>query len=195
MHVYLLVDRSGSMGGIWNEAIGSINGYVEKLPEDTHIQINLFDTVSHDVIRNSSKVEYKPIGSYEYQPRGGTPLYDAFGDLASTCRTINDPTSVIVVMTDGEENSSKKYTQGSVKDIIKDFEDNHKWPVIFLGANFDRAAVQRAYGATMGVSTMSYSRGMATGGMSAGMSHLADQTSDYAATGSTLSFSVDDKGN
>ena len=28
MNVYILLDRSGSMATLWDEAIGSINGYV-----------------------------------------------------------------------------------------------------------------------------------------------------------------------
>lgn len=34
MNVYILLDRSGSMGSLWEEALGSINGYVKGLTDD-----------------------------------------------------------------------------------------------------------------------------------------------------------------
>ena len=51
MNVYILLDRSGSMASLWEEALGSINGYVSKLPKKTKVHMATFDSVSHDIIR------------------------------------------------------------------------------------------------------------------------------------------------
>lgn len=39
MNVYILLDRSGSMSSLWNEAIGSINGYVETILGNTCLMV------------------------------------------------------------------------------------------------------------------------------------------------------------
>lgn len=135
--VYLLLDRSGSMESQWKEAIGSINGYIEKLPKETSVYISTFDSVSYDVIRNTTVKHYDPITASEVWPRGGTPLFDSAARVMMRILDDKPERAIFVVMTDGEENSSQHFKQHDVKAYTKHLEEK-KYEVVFLGANFDK---------------------------------------------------------
>jgi hypothetical protein len=44
---------------------------------------------------------------------------------------------VMVIITDGHENSSRMYTYHDIAQLIKTLEDTDKWTFSFLGADFD----------------------------------------------------------
>ena len=46
----------------------------------------------------------------------------------------------LVIVTDGEENSSREYTKAQIKDMIQHQQDVYKWQFTFLGANQDAFA-------------------------------------------------------
>jgi Mg-chelatase subunit ChlD len=188
MNVYILLDRSGSMATLWNEAIGSINGYVGKLKKSDKVHLAVFDSVSHDVIRDVKASEWIPVSDQEIQPRGGTPLYDSCGKIMAAAEESNAKKTVLVVMTDGEENASKEHSQTSIMAKVKAFEDK-KWEVIFLGANFD--AVESVSGSVgvVGSKTMNIS----VGNLARGFDTLSTYTNAYAATGASINFSLEDK--
>jgi hypothetical protein len=61
----------------------------------------------------------------------------------------NNARTVVVILTDGEENQSKEYTQSKIKDKVKQLQDK-KWEVIFLGANFDVSTYTSSAGLSAG---------------------------------------------
>jgi len=188
MNVYILLDRSGSMQSMWDEAIGSINAYVKKLSTKTKIQVDVFDSVSHDTVRKTTAGKWEDISSKEVEPRASTPLYDSCGKIMSDAESDNSKKTILVVMTDGYENSSKEYSKDAIKAKVKSFEDK-KWEVVFLGANFD--AVESVSGA-VGVAsakTMNVTRG----NLFASMDMLSSYTSSYATTGTAINFTNEDK--
>jgi hypothetical protein len=188
MNVYILLDRSGSMATLWNEAIGSINGYVDNLKNTDYVHFAVFDSVSHDVIRDGKVKVWKDVTSEEVQPRGGTPLYDSVGKIMAEAEEADAKKTVLVVMTDGYENASKEHTQASIKAKVKQFEEKG-WEVLFLGANFD--AVESVSGSVgvMGSKTMN----IAAGNMRGMMDTLSAYTASYAATGASINFTNEDK--
>ena len=48
--------------------------------------------------------------------------------------------TIVVIVTDGMENSSMRYSYKGVKRMIRDCEKKHGWEFLFLGANIDAAA-------------------------------------------------------
>ena len=145
MNVYILLDRSGSMQNLWSEAIGSINAYVEKLPKETDVYMAVFDN-DYDVVRQSKAGSWKPINNDEVSPRGMTALYDASARIMQRAIDDNAEKTIIVVMTDGEENSSRNFKHADIKNLVAKV-DAKKWELIFLGANFDKVAtVAQSYG-------------------------------------------------
>lgn len=135
-NVYILIDRSGSMASLWEEAINSINTYVEKL-ENTRVYVACFDDQSYDVIRNFGADKWRPISASEIQPRGMTPLYDSASKMVLQAMEDNAEKTNLIVMTDGFENCSRSYTRESCKALF-DAAEKRGWPVTFLGANFDK---------------------------------------------------------
>ena len=89
-----------------------------------------------DVRDKQSIVYWDPIGVDEIKPRGMTPLYDAAANVMHRALDANAKRTVIVVMTDGDENSSREYTQQKIKDLTERCTAK-EWEVLFLGANFD----------------------------------------------------------
>ena len=188
MNVYILLDRSGSMSTLWNEAIGSINGYVANLKKTDKIHLAVFDSVSHDVMRDCKVKDWKDVSDKEVEPRGGTPLYDSCGKVMAVAEADKAKKTVLVVMTDGYENSSKEHTQASIKAKVKSFEDR-KWEVVFLGANFDSVeSVSGSVGVASG-KTLNYG----AGNFARGMDVLAASTMAYASAGTAVNFTADDK--
>jgi Mg-chelatase subunit ChlD len=137
MNVYILLDRSGSMETQWNEALGSINGYVEELPTKAKIMLAVFDSNGYDVIRATTAKEWKKVTREDASPRGGTPLFDSAMRMMQRIEEDRPDRAVFVVMTDGEENQSQKYRQHEVK-AMADRLRSKDYQVVFLGANFDK---------------------------------------------------------
>lgn len=154
--VVLLIDTSTSMGDWREEAQKGIDIFIKGQAEDeceTELTIVDFNTTV-DVKVDSMKLSKNIFPSYKLQPRGSTALYDAI------CKTINEtgeklsslnendrPNKVVfVIMTDGDENSSRFYNRQAAKDSITHQEQKYNWKFIYLGANQDAFQVGNAVG-------------------------------------------------
>ena len=161
-HIAVLLDRSGSMGDIKDDAIGGFNCFLkEQKAAGANATLTLvqFDTESTDVVHESMPIlEVPDLNHQTFQPRGGTPLLDALGQtIDSTGRALaaipeaNRPNKVVfVVITDGQENSSHRYTKASVKEKIDHQSGQYNWQFVFLGANQDAFDEAGAVGIAMG---------------------------------------------
>lgn len=170
-NTYILLDRSASMRERWDEAVSSINAYVDELnktKEEGAVTVAVFDAidgVQFDVLREAvENKKYKPIEATEASPRGNTPLYDAVARLLALADKTDTKKNVIIIMTDGEENSSREKNREQTK---KDLEavKAKDWEVIFLGADFDAyhgtaVHVNVAVNKTMSMNTGMYETGM-----------------------------------
>lgn len=189
MNVYILLDRSGSMENLWDEALGSINGYVKALDENTNIMLAVFDSNGYDVLRDTTVKKWKSLSRDDAAPRGGTPLFDASARMMHRILDDNPEKAVFVVMTDGEENSSRNFRQTHVKQLTKELESKD-YQVVFLGANFDKVGDSAAqYGLGAG-KFMDMKAGSLHGTMT---STLAHSTMRYATTSQSINFTEADK--
>jgi hypothetical protein len=177
------------MNSQWTEAIGSVNGYVHNLPESTKIVVAVFDSISHDVIRNTMSNDWRDISSEEVSPRGGTPLFDSAARMMWRIMDDNSERAIFVTMTDGEENQSKYFKQSDVKAITKALE-NKKYEVIFLGANFEKVGVSAA---AFGLADDKFAN-ITTRNLNQYMTGtVAAHSTDYLVTGKSMTFSEADK--
>lgn len=88
---------------------------------------------------------------------GGTALYDAIGTvldeeldiLAESSKNRPDKT-LCIILTDGEENSSKNYHKSMIKLMIEEMEREFKWDFIFLAANQDAILTADGLGISKG---------------------------------------------
>lgn len=206
VNVYILLDRSGSMASRWDEALVTINSYVEELAKAGHegaVTCAAFDqfvqgatifTMSgctFDVLRKAVRPQdWKPLSKEDAHPRGNTPLYDAIGRLNGLASADANPKGILVVMTDGAENASREITKIGAKAML-DQQRARGWQVVHLGVEFDAfsqaADVGTQYGSTMT---------LGKGGMKDGeTSKILRRETQLYASGATasMSFNADDR--
>lgn len=181
MNAYILLDRSGSMEGLWKEALGSINGYVENLPNKAKVTLALFDNISYDVVRDTNAKEWKNVTNKEFEPRGGTPLFDASARMMHRILDDNPERAVFVVMTDGYENASQNFKQSDVKNLADQLKAK-KYEVIFLGANFDKVG---DVAGTYGVASNKFTN-ITPLNMRATMDSFSSMSASYMTTGASI---------
>ena len=157
--IIVITDRSGSMDEVKADTIGGFNTFLkgqQELKEGrcllTYCQ---FDTV-YEVVHEALPIEeMKPLDEKTFVPRGGTALLDAVGKtidevgarLAKIPEAKRPGNVVVVIMTDGEENSSSdKYKNGKLKEMVKRQAADYDWTFIFLGQNIDAFAEGDAIG-------------------------------------------------
>lgn len=146
--ICLILDRSGSMQGRETDVIGGVNSFIEeqkKLPDPASIAFVRFDTQATERFREMGPLEkVEPLTASDYVPRGGTPLLDAVGmtitKLDDDWKVEKPERCIVVIVTDGQENSSHEYTKAKVQALIKARQDSGMWAFIYLGANVDAFA-------------------------------------------------------
>lgn len=140
INLILIVDESGSMSATADETKQAVAKYVEdqRKLSDVKFKIEIV-TFSNTVnkLHPLSKLEnYSDSFQTKYSPCGLTALYDAIGTSLTDHKNSGKKT-IVTIITDGQENSSKKYSKSAVSELIKDVQDNLGWEVIFLAANLD----------------------------------------------------------
>ncbi|REL37882.1 VWA domain-containing protein [Rhodohalobacter sp. SW132] len=149
--IICIIDASGSMKLIKNDAIGGFISFLDeqkKLPGDATLTLIQFNT-DYDVIHENKPLsEVNPIRDKDYIPTGSTALLDAVGKaidstgrrLASTSEEHRPEKVIVAILTDGEENASTSYDLPTIKDMIRHQKEKYSWEFIFLGANQDSFA-------------------------------------------------------
>ncbi len=146
--ITLVVDRSGSMQSIRDDAQGGINALLEdqaKQPGDALITLVQFDT-DYEFVHTGVPVGQVP--PYALVPRGSTALLDAVGRainetgarLAAMSEDERPGLVAFVVATDGHENSSREFTKAQVREMIEHQQSVYHWQFTFLGADAEAFA-------------------------------------------------------
>lgn len=200
-HSYVLLDRTGSMGPIWDEALGSVNAYVDALskPEggaapdpDEKVTLAVFDHHSglqYDVIRKGVRLpDWKKVTNDDATPRGMTPLFDALARTVALAEADDPGRAVIVVMTDGAENASAEVTKDGAKAAL-DRARARGWEVVFLGADFAKFSDADAVGVS-GSKSMAMAPGMFEGSM---RKLAAKNRAYFAQEASSVDFDEEDR--
>jgi hypothetical protein len=149
-----LLDRSGSMEAIKSDSEGGFNALIADQREEAgeaRVTLAQFDTEYEVVYANRPIAE---VGPLELQPRGMTALLDSVGriitdvgaELSALPEQERPGKVIVVVVTDGLENSSVEWTVDGVRTAIKRQQDEYSWEFIFLGANMDAVEVGRHMG-------------------------------------------------
>lgn len=152
-----ILDRSGSMSGLETDTIGGYNSMLEKQRKevgDAVVTTVLFDD-RYEMLHDRVAIgKIKDITNKEYFARGMTGLLDAIG------KTINHvgnrhknaldsevpSKTMVVIITDGFENSSKEYSLLQVKQMIERQKEKYGWEFLFLGANIDAVSTAASFG-------------------------------------------------
>jgi uncharacterized protein YegL len=162
VHVLFVIDSSGSMDPKASDVRGGFNSYVSTLREDTQgaylLTAVTFDTQVKTLFTDMPLAEVPQLDSSNYRPGGNTALYDALGvsldELTSAIRREDHPYGIdralVIVMTDGQENSSRRFTKQQVSDGIKGREAAGNWTFVYLGADQDAWAASEGLGFAQG---------------------------------------------
>ncbi|MEA2023052.1 MAG: hypothetical protein U9N79_02040, partial [Actinomycetota bacterium] len=156
--ITFILDESGSMGRIAQAARDGFNEYLEEqVAHGGPTWWTLTTFANHPRTRFAviPGAEVRPLAD-DYSPHGMTALYDAVGRSVTKTRayleTLGDdrPSDIIVViLTDGMENMSQRWTARQVFDLITEAEDSG-WQFVFLGANQDSWSVAQNMGIRKG---------------------------------------------
>lgn len=153
-----VIDESGSMMSIKKDAEGGYKAFIDtqkNVPGEAVVTLYTFnDSVS-------KLFEEKPIpgvGELTLYPKGTTALLDAIGNAINGVGTRlankkeeDRPEKVIVcILTDGEENCSREFTNIKIKEMIEHQRSKYGWEFVFLGANQDAFATAGAFGISSG---------------------------------------------
>jgi Mg-chelatase subunit ChlD len=138
-----LLDRSGSMESCRDDTIGGFNSFVkDQAVIGGKLTLIQFD---HEIQTAYTNVELKdvvPLTIETFKPRGSTALLDAIG---ATIKSPKCTHPVVIILTDGQENSSTKFTKAHIKDLIEQ-KTKDGWTFMYLGANQDAFAEAGAMG-------------------------------------------------
>lgn len=140
--IVFILDESGSMYRLKDDAIGGYNAFVEeqqKQEGEANLTLVTFNNNYNVVISGEDIKSVEPLTDLTYHPSGGTALLDAIGKaIESLIEREEIPEQIIfAIMTDGEENSSREFSRKEVFRLIKSLQKFGKVQFIFLGANQD----------------------------------------------------------
>lgn len=150
-----IIDASGSMASRVDDVIGSINESISKYRETEGETRYSMYTFNHTVSKLVDYVDVSELDSFKFYANGMTALYDAMGyaidDIGAKLACLPEderPEQVqFMIVTDGEENSSRKFTAKDIKNKIEHQIAKYSWVFTYLGSNQDAILV----GTTMGI--------------------------------------------
>lgn len=156
----VVADESGSMYTQTDQVINGFNEYIEELRKnEQNVLVTLvkFNTRTDVVFENTPIVDVPRLDRNSYVPSGGTALYDGVANAinAGEKNLDKDGKAILVIFTDGGENSSVENSQEQVFKKITTKQNDGNWTIVFLGADQDAWAVSRGLGIAAG-NTMSY---------------------------------------
>ena len=148
IHVCFVVDSSGSMAGSEKDVVGGFRKTIEeqKAVKDGECIVSLYEFASgvKQVYLGKKLDEVKDL---DYFVGGMTRLYDGIGTavddvgkwLADMDESERPSKNLIVIITDGGENSSTEYSLKDIKDRIKEQTNKYSWDFIYLGNDLSDA--------------------------------------------------------
>lgn len=140
--IVIVLDESGSMESIKDSMRKSINELImeQKQVEGRQATFTLvkFNNKVNRVVENLHLNEVRDVRENEYRPSGTTALYDAIGDTIDWFR--NEKDVLMVIVTDGAENSSKSYKKQDITRMVDDKEKNNNWSYVYLSCDLNTFA-------------------------------------------------------
>ena len=151
----IIVDESGSMSIIhqqafsgMNETLQTVRAMQKQFPDtDQRVTLVTFDT-GHTKWHYDNKAadETKDLDWKDYQPSGGTPLYDAIGAAVSkvNAQIEKDSKVLVTIITDGEENSSREWTLKMIRNLIEKLK-KEGWTFTLIGTDNLNKKINKLY--------------------------------------------------
>jgi len=148
IHVCFVIDSSGSMMGSEQDVIGGFKKTIEeqKAVKDGDCIVSLYEFAS-DVKQVYLGKNLNDVDELDYQVGGMTRLYDGIGTavdevgkwLADKPEEERPSKNIVVIITDGGENSSTEYRLKDIKERIKEQTNKYSWDFVYLGNDLSDA--------------------------------------------------------
>lgn len=166
-YIGLSRDHSGSMRSIARPAARDYNLKIASIREASiaNNQDTIVSVVEcgygntnqvRRVITNSASTALQPLAESAYQADGtGTPLWDSVGELIEMFESVPDVNNpdvsfLVMAITDGAENASKKYTPSILAAKIRKLEATDRWTFVFRTPRGEGHKVARILGIPSG---------------------------------------------
>jgi uncharacterized protein YegL len=159
--IVCVLDRSGSMEIIVDDAIGGFNAFLKtqkESPGQAVMSVVLFDNEYELLYSGKPLFDIPPFTKQTFVPRGSTALYDALGKtinevgarLASLPEAERPNKVLFVILTDGQENASQHFSSKQINEMITHQRNVYSWEFLFLAANQDAFTVSEHLGISRG---------------------------------------------
>lgn len=144
-----------------------------------------FDTSFYMPYNNVDINDVDELNEDTYYANGGTSLYDSLGTcidnyldlLGSTKKSKRSDKTLFVILTDGEENSSRVYHRELIKNMVTEMREEFNTEFIYLGANQDSCFVAESMGMS---SSNSFNYDATNDGITVAYSNISAATTYYA---------------
>lgn len=151
-YYHLILDRSGSMVSCLEQTVAGVNEQIMRIKEIASrypgqkmlTSLTLFNHTITNTWKRINPEELRELSFFDYRPDGNTALYDAVGITLTEIQKEVGPeiekgeaSVVVVIVTDGYENSSRQFNHDRVASMIGELEKSGKWTFSYLGATLD----------------------------------------------------------
>ncbi len=140
--VAIVLDRSSSMGYTQKQTISGYNEYVSQIKEDaaeapTEVCLITFNGNVYEHFWKVPVEQLTEITDKDYLPSGSTALYDAINYTISKLQSEDDGNTsyLLIIISDGEENSSKHTQLNALKECIEGCKNDDSWTITYMGCD------------------------------------------------------------
>lgn len=141
--VAIILDASGSMSGLHRQTLQVVNSLIESIKKEsgennqrTELTFVQFDSIVRTIFSDMNINNVSSVTERDYRIGGMTALFDAVGQTIENFKKsadYSDPETsfLLMVVTDGQENMSNKYSAESLTKLLFEVHRKGNWTVTF----------------------------------------------------------------
>ena len=159
-HIIIVLDASGSMSSIQDDIKGSFNTFLDKQrqePGKTVFDLFQFNDEVVRLVKSADLAQFHDDLMARYDCSGCTAMNDAIciamdtvgQDFANMAEEERPANVLCVIITDGMENASKKFSTKDVKERIEHQKTKYNWEFVYLAADPNAYDAGEALGISM----------------------------------------------
>ncbi|MCH2137893.1 MAG: VWA domain-containing protein [Phycisphaerales bacterium] len=164
----MILDQSGSMARMRDVVVTSHNDFLSQQKQQegelTFSRVWFNSLIFNEATNGRALDEARRLRRHEFCPGGATALLDAIGLTIEARPEAHDV--IVVVITDGLENASRRFTHEQIASMIRSCEEERGWEFVFLAAGLEvaeqavRMGLERKRAFNMGRSARSHKEGV-----------------------------------
>lgn len=154
--IALVLDSSGSMAVIRDQAREAFNEAIERVTGEAgeaataRLTLLTFNQDVTAILENAPVKKARKLEPADYRPGGCTALLDAVGQAIDTLAEPgplgDDDAALVIVVTDGHENSSRHVSHSDLVERMQALKETGGWTFTFMCADVDINDLSRNLG-------------------------------------------------